>query len=137
LPEITPVGLDRPQGRLSPEQHVRVGAFVALDRKCASYVNQCLSLGSKPIESFRDALTVPNRPSHLGSERGMRLVELEPAHRLESAFIAHVFGLIACKIECISNAGETARIRNGSGSPFPTGIGECHQVPGEIPAVDG
>ena len=89
------MGLDRVPSRLRPEQHVCVGAVVPFDREDTNDIGHCLSLSGKPREPFREAPTVHMRPSQVGSEQGVRVVELAPGHRLCSTSIVQAVRGIA------------------------------------------
>ena len=137
LTEITAMGFDRAPDRLCPEPHVRAGVVASFDRKRAGDIGDSLGLDGKPSETFRDVFPIHEHLSHAAGEESMRVVELVPGHRLRSASIPQVVRLIAGKIERISNTGKTPRICERQNAPFPTRIGECDQVPGQVAAIDG
>ena len=85
----------------------------------------------------RDVLTVRTRGrSHIGRERGERVVELVPGHRLGASPVAQPVRRFTRQVERIGDAGQALRRRWRQDGPLPAGIGERDQVAGQVAAVD-
>jgi hypothetical protein len=132
--EVVAVALDRGAGRLGPEQHVGAGIVTALDRERAGDVGHGLGAGRQRGEAL---CNIRNRLAcRIGGEPGERILELAPGHRRHAALVAQQARLLARERDGVCDAGEASCVRDRMIPPFPAGIRQRDEVPGQIAAVD-
>ncbi len=136
LREVAAVALDRAAGRLRPELQVGADIVAALDRECAGDVGQGLGADRQGGEALRDILAIGRLPADIGGQRGERILEMAPGHRLHAARVAQVARLRARQLDRVGDPLQTTRVGDRMIFPFPAGIRQRDQVPGQIAAVD-